>query len=622
MSRIESWWRIAAVTLCLLAPFTSAIAVETDCDALRQAYQDKQSEILAAEAALDFEEQFELVQRTLDEIEEAMSGSADDADAVAEKIGQLLDLTRTSHEGIRDAAGQIQDALGKLSGAAGAVNDAIDQIQTATGYLDKINNASKASPREALQIFGEYFGDISSAVEPLVDRIPALGAFLTIYARAIESAAAIAGQLDDEVRRRDRLMREFGPDGAGDLYVHGLTPRQRIEAHKRELYRQLEELAERLEDECGERAEPDEDPLERARDLARRACQGAAREVLADEYQSAHRDWRRANRSLNETQQALRDNRRSMQTVQDKVDWERQQIADDQDLVDQIRTEEIPAIQRRLNDLEPPGARHARELLERHLAERTAAAERVAARSRAAQNRLSALERMLRERRQRHDELAEQIQHQADQLAEATRSRDRSACALTACERDWLENEARAKGWDLGTVRERFASLYDTDCDEQDQDEPLGQLEMSMPETIRVTWKDPLRTAEVARQASLTGGVQHVADSIEARPTGGQVHSIEIPVAPRLTRNPDGSFDLSLEVGEPAPTEAGSSSSGPSASDGRRAAGALEDWSFTLTAEQVARLKHGEMIFIPVKEYLDPRDSLRGNPAGISLRLP
>ena len=163
-----------------------------------------------ADAAEVAQEKAQALADTLAAAKAALDAAAGDADKVASKFTELLETVDKVHPDLdtflgETAAGseQFKDSLEKTSTN---INRARKLLQAG---IDASKANSKNSGAQALKAFSDYYQALLEPLSPLVDKVPGVGAFLTAYGEAINSAAVITGQLEAEVERRRKIGKEI-----------------------------------------------------------------------------------------------------------------------------------------------------------------------------------------------------------------------------------------------------------------------------------------------------------------------------------------------------------------------------------------------------------------------------
>ena len=284
-----------------------------NCGPLQQEYLAAERPYQDAVSAMPVLDQFELVTRILDEIEETLGKSAEDLKEAAGKVGEATDGTPLEKK--------LKELMGKTKGLSDSVTGALDQVKIGIkkereellkltsldkplkdlkGGLEKgaknfekvskaaaemnkkirklesLIKASDASPSEQLNMFKDYFGEARELVGGLVKTIPGLGVFLDLYAQAIEQIAHSVERIEAIVDERKKLAKELGIPSP---YVSLGNARERAKREQRKLFDKMKALGERLARECpgvdmstedyGKFAEM-EDAVHRARDACKK----------------------------------------------------------------------------------------------------------------------------------------------------------------------------------------------------------------------------------------------------------------------------------------------------------------------------------------------------------------
>lgn len=231
-----------------------------DCGPLHQEYLDAQRAYQDAMAAMPILDQFELVTRTLDEIEETLGASAKDLKKAAGKIGQVTDKSPLEEK--------LKELLGKTKGLSESVTGALEGVKSglekgAKNFekvskaaadmnqkfrkLEQLIKTSDLSPSKQLKTFKDYFGEARGLVGGLVKTIPGLGVFLNLYANAIEQIAHSAERIEAIVEERKELAKELGVPSP---YATLANARERAKREQQKLFDNMQTLGKRLAREC------------------------------------------------------------------------------------------------------------------------------------------------------------------------------------------------------------------------------------------------------------------------------------------------------------------------------------------------------------------------------------
>lgn len=281
--------------LLLLGPghAAPASAQRPDCPRLHAEYRRIQVELDTAFATMDFADQFFLVQGTLDETIEALEGTSEDAEAVADKLEQILPQLRRLQVELGDGVARVAGHLDEAAEVMASLSGVLQKASSALNLLEDLVRARDGGPRQSVEHLGAYFANLVTWVEPLVASIPGLGAFLQLYALAFERTAEIAEKLTHEVVRRNQIYRQAG--GEFDLYIQPANQRQAASARVEALEAQLEAAATRLVEDCGGVPERQGDPVEAALEAQLADAAGHCRQHALARLQAVEERNRLAN---------------------------------------------------------------------------------------------------------------------------------------------------------------------------------------------------------------------------------------------------------------------------------------------------------------------------------------
>ena len=208
-----------------------------------------QMRLNALDALGENEGLFEEFRRTLEEAQAALEGSAEGAEGATEDIEkaqealeafkELLGGTQEFLESAGDALSQVSDGVEQFGEAAGEVAGALGKITATIDQVSELQNLSEASTSEMLTGLGEHIGSIVDTLDPLIKTIPGMGAFLSMYGRAIAGIAISVGKIEAEVAARNQILQEAM---GKDLYITPLTARQERAQEIQDILSQLDEL--------------------------------------------------------------------------------------------------------------------------------------------------------------------------------------------------------------------------------------------------------------------------------------------------------------------------------------------------------------------------------------------
>ncbi len=320
-----------------------------DCFDLNVKFIKAQSEYLELEASIPFAQQFEVVTRTMTEVEDVFASTAKDIKEVKGQFGKVLDKSpleakieeymenadglsetlKTSLEGFRDIikeereaileagktfakpAKEIQKALGSTEKSMKKVSAAAKKIN---GYLEigkTIVEAENMSGPDQLKAMGKTFRLVVDKLGPLLEDIPVIGVFLDLYAQAIEQIAVSAEKIESVVLERNRtaaLLRATGDPWFPDPYKVLNTAEERLKKERSELFGRVEKLKDRLLEECSMEVPWKEEygyfgEIEDAGEIAEEACRDLKidyreRQRLESELKKAYGEYAGAERAL------------------------------------------------------------------------------------------------------------------------------------------------------------------------------------------------------------------------------------------------------------------------------------------------------------------------------------
>jgi hypothetical protein len=185
----------------------------------------------------------------LEEAQAALEGSAEGAESAVEDIekaqealeafNEFLGGTLEFVEGASEALGEVAERVEGFGESAGEVAGAIEEITSTMQQIEDLQNLSEASAQDMINGLGDYVGGIVDTLGPLTETIPALGAFLTIYAEAISAIAISAGKIEAEAASRD----DISQDAVGrDIYLSPQTARQQRAQEIQDILNELDAL--------------------------------------------------------------------------------------------------------------------------------------------------------------------------------------------------------------------------------------------------------------------------------------------------------------------------------------------------------------------------------------------
>ncbi len=305
----------------------------SQCDQLEEDFRQAQTDYIAHVSSMPVLDQIELVTRTMDEIEDALSLTAKGSTAVADNIAEITELTTVNEK--------FDELMEETDGLSSALTGALDDIRTrlgeeherlmkSTGLGDPLSKVQKGLEQNAktmkkvataiadmnsnikklgelfevadgnastqLRAFKDYFGAVQEKLGPLIKAIPGLGVFLDLYGQAIGQIADSAERIEKVVNERNLQARKAG---IPEPYVKTKTARERAAAEKKRLENKMNDLAGRIARECPSFDLSGEEygeiqAIEDAKYRAHDACQDK-RMSLSDEAR-IRRDFRDASR--------------------------------------------------------------------------------------------------------------------------------------------------------------------------------------------------------------------------------------------------------------------------------------------------------------------------------------
>jgi hypothetical protein len=222
-----------------------------ECEALINKYNQKNREYMEFAGAIDFAQIFYEVNNSIDILKQSMDNTKDETSAVAEnmeKVINLYDKVDQSSNKLKVLLKGVKGGLESSSNLMGNVNKALENIDAYRGILKELVGARNATPKETLEGFANYFENITGVLGPLIKGIPVLGAFLDLYIEGIRACSESAEKIDAIVEERNRLYKDL--TGKKNLYIRPETPNERQLKKKLEMEKELENLAQKLLDDC------------------------------------------------------------------------------------------------------------------------------------------------------------------------------------------------------------------------------------------------------------------------------------------------------------------------------------------------------------------------------------
>lgn len=298
---------IIVALLSISVPFTRAYSCD-DRDQRQQAYHAALTELEQLNGLIPFVEQFDLVQRTIREINDTLSATAKETAATSAKINKLRSLIgatderlqeslsqavwarsvarnpaeraeRDSTESTSEGAGVLGKTASNLSKAESMMKDVLmitQRAETALNVLDRALAAREGSPSEQLRAFQEYFTTLIDVIGPIAKSIPGLSQLFELYVGAIEWITTSVESIQESNRERDRILRQYGYNDMTWNWQR-TTPSERLAQARQEAEKTLEAAAGRLLD-CDEKlalqsgSDPLNSRIEKARSFANVRC--------------------------------------------------------------------------------------------------------------------------------------------------------------------------------------------------------------------------------------------------------------------------------------------------------------------------------------------------------------
>ena len=309
-------------------PKVEVSVTSSDCFELNVEFLNAQQDYLELEATIPFAQQFEVMTRTMLEIQDALAATGKDlGDAegemdkffdgtpLEEKLKEYIEKSRglsqkltESLEGIKETIKEeheaiieatrtfseplekVKDGLGKAQKTMEKVNTAVKEINSYIATAKIMVDARNMSGPNTIKAFGDFFGEITDKLDPLLKTIPVIGVFLDIYAQAIQQIAISAEKIEEVVNDRNQLaalMRATGDPWFRNPYIILNTEQERLKKKRSELFNRTQILKNKLARECRVEVpwleEYDHyDEIEDATIMAEEVCENAFEKVFVD----------------------------------------------------------------------------------------------------------------------------------------------------------------------------------------------------------------------------------------------------------------------------------------------------------------------------------------------------
>ena len=192
---------------------------------------------------------------TLDEVRDALQGTASDInearEQVAEYSGHLRAFSQRAGEAmdtpeIREFVQGVNEGLGQTSARIGDVDEVLGRIDSVVGLLETLLDAADAPGDDQIMELADQFGAMVELLSPLIDRIPVLGQFFTLYAMMIRRIAGSLGVIQEIMAERTRIWQMLWPDEVA--YNDGGTWESRLENEIRDVQKEIDDrVAQQLE---------------------------------------------------------------------------------------------------------------------------------------------------------------------------------------------------------------------------------------------------------------------------------------------------------------------------------------------------------------------------------------
>ena len=209
-----------------------------------------QQELNELEAIESAQAQAEAAAETIDQVAKQLKEIADKVNETggeisdyADEISSILEKLGVDHGGLKSFVDQVTEGLGDAGGKMEGVAEAFSEVDAALDKVRELIALGDKPASEILEAFGDYFGEIVDKLGPLVERIPGLGTFISIWMKAIERIAESVARIESIVERNNQIMQTvFGQD----LYLTARSPRQARAERRRQIEERLAELADQI----------------------------------------------------------------------------------------------------------------------------------------------------------------------------------------------------------------------------------------------------------------------------------------------------------------------------------------------------------------------------------------
>ena len=260
----------------------------------------ERNELLQETSAL---EEVSQTNAAVKELRQVLDATGGDAEAVKEKLDEYVEgldnlgaeirealedpAVRELTEGVGEGLEQFTEALENVNEALGPLEETLDQIQNA------LENAGAPADQQ-IEALAEAFEFAVDKLGPLIERIPGLGAFFKIYAKAIKHIAVSVGQI--QATQRDLQKGWSRLDPGTTMYMVARNEHEIHQGAILELELQIEQTtAQLLERYQAQREEIPDDVAHEVDVLVRSAerhCGPQRPRTDAPELQARNAAWR------------------------------------------------------------------------------------------------------------------------------------------------------------------------------------------------------------------------------------------------------------------------------------------------------------------------------------------
>ncbi len=172
------------------------------------------------------------VQRTLEEISKDAEGTSkkieeyrEELDGVIEKLKQANEEFGTALQEelkpLSEAGGEVAEGVSQFGEAAGEVGSTLKEMADRLDQVKELIDLGEAPASEILDGFDKYFGELVDLLGPLADRLPGLGAFITIWLEAIRRIRGSIERIEAITATRRAQIEDIVGE---DIYVGGEGP--------------------------------------------------------------------------------------------------------------------------------------------------------------------------------------------------------------------------------------------------------------------------------------------------------------------------------------------------------------------------------------------------------------